>query len=214
MCKTKEFIGTTVIVLLFIVSAFFSHTYNAEISGYMQNYQILGIFVYIFAGFISTIIAPISSVFLIPVAVAIWGPLLTALFSIFSWGFGSVVAYFLARTFGRPLVDHVADLSKVDTVARVLPQKKLFIWIVLARMAMPVDVLSYALGLFIAVPYTTYTLATIIGITPFAFIFSYASSAPPLYTAGAIILALIAALLGIYWFQHALRHASSPQTIE
>lgn len=208
---TKEFLGTAIIIALFILSAIFSHSYSVEIATFVQNYQGYGVLVYILAGFIATVVAPISSVFLIPIAVAIWGPLVTALLSIFAWGLGSVAAYYIARTFGRPLVEHFADLSRVDKVGRVLPQKKIFTWIVLARMAMPVDVLSYALGLFLKIPYSTYTLATIIGIAPFAFVFSYASSAPPIYIVGAGILALIAASLGAYWFRKALRDASIPE---
>lgn len=210
---SKEFLGSSIIVALFLISALFSQAFDQEIRDALTAYQFFGIVLYVFAGFVATIIAPISSVFLIPLAVTLWGPLATALLSIFAWGLGSVVAYYLARTFGRPLVEHFADLSNVDKVGRVLPQKKIFIWIVLARMAMPVDILSYALGLFLKVPYRTYTLATIIGIAPFAFVFSYASSAPPIYIAGAGILALIAASLGAYWFHRALKEARRKESV-
>ena len=44
------------------------------------------------------------------------------------------------------------------------------------RMILPVDVLSYLLGLFSKVDLKTYTLATFIGVIPFAFILSYIGS--------------------------------------
>ena len=46
------------------------------------------------------------------------------------------------------------------------------------RMVIPVDVLSYAIGLFSTMSLKSYTLATVIGITPFAFIFAYTAKLP------------------------------------
>lgn len=44
---------------------------------------------------------------------------------------------------------------------------------------MPVDVLSYALGLFSNMSHSAFLLATLLGVTPFAFVFSYLGSLPP-----------------------------------
>ena len=45
----------------------------------------------------------------------------------------------------------------------------------------PVDLLSYALGIFGVLDWRNYTLATIIGIVPFAFIFAYLGTLPVSY---------------------------------
>ncbi|MEX2090509.1 MAG: hypothetical protein WD989_00015 [Candidatus Paceibacterota bacterium] len=45
-------------------------------------------------------------------------------------------------------------------------------------MAVPTDILSYAIGLFTSVKTGVYVAATFFGILPFAFIFPYASQAP------------------------------------
>jgi uncharacterized membrane protein YdjX (TVP38/TMEM64 family) len=63
-------------------------------------------------------------------------------------------------------------------------------------MAVPVDVLSYAIGLFTTVSWRVYTAATLIGIMPFAFIFSYTSAAPLYFRIGVLALAGFAVLLG------------------
>ena len=45
-------------------------------------------------------------------------------------------------------------------------------------MIVPVDILSYALGLFTDMKTRDFTIATIIGITPFSFVFAYLGSVP------------------------------------
>jgi len=45
-------------------------------------------------------------------------------------------------------------------------------------MGIPVDILSYAVGLFTDIHAITYFWATLVGIVPFAFIFSYAGMFP------------------------------------
>jgi len=52
-----------------------------------------------------------------------------------------------------------------------------FWWIVLLRAIIPVDALSYAIGLFSRVSLWKYSLATFIGMVPMAFIISYAGEA-------------------------------------
>ena len=59
-----------------------------------------------------------------------------------------------------------------------LPKENLFWAVVLARVILPVDVLSYVIGIFTAMHITSYLIATLIGITPFAYIFAYGSKLP------------------------------------
>jgi hypothetical protein len=65
----------------------------------------------------------------------------------------------------------------ISIIAAPLSSFPLTFWnIVLLRMVIPVDVLSYALGLFVPMPLSRYVLATAIGVSPFAIIFAFASS--------------------------------------
>jgi uncharacterized membrane protein YdjX (TVP38/TMEM64 family) len=48
-----------------------------------------------------------------------------------------------------------------------------FLLIVLLRMVLPVDILSYALGMFSTVSFPVYALATMLGIVWFSFAFAY-----------------------------------------
>jgi len=62
-------------------------------------------------------------------------------------------------------------------------------------MTVPVDVLSYVLGLFSRMKSAPYFFATLIGVAPFAFVFAYAGTLPFLYQMEALGLALFVMLL-------------------
>jgi uncharacterized membrane protein YdjX (TVP38/TMEM64 family) len=64
------------------------------------------------------------------------------------------------------------------------------------RIAIPVDLLSYALGLFSKVRYRDYALATIIGISPLAFILAYLGTLPFIFQMIALSVALVLILSG------------------
>ncbi|MBI5004878.1 MAG: TVP38/TMEM64 family protein [Candidatus Lloydbacteria bacterium] len=147
-----------------------------------------GMIVYVAITIVAVVIAPVSTLPLLPVAVGLWGSLAAALLSVLGWTVGAVVAFFLARCFGRPVVHRFVDLHKVEQFEKALPEQHVFWSLVFLRMALPVDVLSYAVGLFTKIRFLTYFSSTLLGILPFAFIFSYAATLPPHYqlVAGAV----------------------------
>ena len=65
-------------------------------------------------------------------------------------------------------------LSALDRMERAIPADIGFAGIVVLRMFLPVDVTSFALGLLRKLSFKTYALASLIGILPFAFVWSYA----------------------------------------
>ncbi|OHA84734.1 MAG: hypothetical protein A2408_01665 [Candidatus Yonathbacteria bacterium RIFOXYC1_FULL_52_10] len=171
-----EIAGVVVFALFFAGGAFLAGEFSDAVSRYL-DFGIAGMAGYVFVGIIATVIAPVSTVALIPFAAVLWGPVTTALLSVVGWTIGSVVAYVIARRFGKPFVARFVDLRTIERYEHALGEKYLFWNIVLLRMAVPVDILSYAVGLFTSVKLSVYVAATIIGILPFAFIFAYAAQA-------------------------------------
>lgn len=135
-------------------------------------------------------VIPLDVVFLIPLGTALWGPVATALMSITGWTLGAAAAFLLARRFGAPLVGRIVSLARVRRLEARLPQRRRFGAVVLLRMLISVDLLSYALGLASAMPLGSYLAATALGVAPFGFYFAYAGALPFWYQAGAIALAL------------------------
>ena len=142
---------------------------------------------------------PLDIVLLIPIGAHIWGPLVVALLSIAGWTLGSAVAFFLARRFGVALIGAFVPMQRLYEIEKKIPRTHMFFSVVVLRMAIPVDILSYALGLLSAMDFTSYIIATSIGVAPFGFVFAYAGSLPLREQLIAVALSFIAAS-GIFYF--------------
>lgn len=182
----REIFAAFIIIVLFVVAGYFSQIYLGTLTDLLGEYGALGMLVYVLGATIATIIAPLSFLPILPVAVALWGSFTAAVLSIGAWSVGAAVAFLLARRYGKPLVGHFVGEQKMNYISGILPKKQLFIAVVFLRMAVPVDLLSYALGLFAVMRFPPYMLATVIGITPFAFVFSYLADFNIWYQIGAL----------------------------
>lgn len=152
-----------------------------------------GMPLYVLVTVIAIVIAPISMIPFIPLAVGLWGAVTAALLNIAGWTIGSAIAFLIARIFGHSLVMRLIGAKSINKIERFLPQKHLFWSVVFLRMVLPVDLLSYALGLFTNMRFFSYLLASFIGIVPFSFVFSYAAELPLAYQliVGAVVIALV-----------------------
>ena len=146
---------------------------------------------------IATVIAPLSSVPLLPVVSSIYGWFIAGLLSVIGWTIGSVIAFWLARRYGMPLVKKIVSLESINNIEKRIPEDNLFWSIVFLRMVVPVDFLSYLLGLFSHIKYKTYFWATLIGVTPFAFILAYLGTLPLVYQIITFTIAAIFILVGL-----------------
>jgi uncharacterized membrane protein YdjX (TVP38/TMEM64 family) len=191
-----EIIGAFVVALLFIVSAYLSGMYSDEINELIGSHKVWGIFLYIGSAVFATVLAPVSATPLIPVASSLWGPFWAGVYSIVGWAVGAVIAFWIARRFGYKVVGKFVKIKQIQEQATHIPKKNLFWSVVLMRMLVPVDVLSYVLGLFSDMKVSRYTLATVLGITPFAFVFSYAVHLPPYVQVFILLLVGVFVIIG------------------
>lgn len=182
MAKSPPRIWITIIILvsIFIVVTYFADVHQGVLRTYVENQPIIGAFVYIMLGMFDAVIAPGSTLALVPVAGKLWGPLLGALLTLIGWTWGSFVAFFLADKFGQPLVNRIVSEKKLQAVKHFIP-KNLFWGVVMARLVMPLDVISYALGLFTNMGYREYIGATVLGVAPGAFLLSFLGTLPAIY---------------------------------
>jgi uncharacterized membrane protein YdjX (TVP38/TMEM64 family) len=123
--------------------------------------------------FISTVLAPITVLPMVPVIAPLLGPFTTGLASWIGWTLGAVAAFLIARHGGRPLLHRFIDIEKLTKYESRLPNEAHFFLVLALRLILPVDLLSYALGIFSTVKTTTYTLASGLGILWFSFAFAY-----------------------------------------
>lgn len=193
----KEIIIFAFIIALFLTASFFVAKNAETFKELVALSGIKGMFFYIFITITAIVLAPaVSTLPLLPVAAALWGSFLSAILTIIGWEIGAMIAFGLAQKYGHPLLHKITADSKINRIRRLIPEKNLFLSVILFRIILPVDVLSYVLGLFTNMRFIPYATATLLGIIPFAFIFSHAVKLPISYQIFAGILGLIFIYLG------------------
>lgn len=194
---TKDIVALSIFIAVFVMTSFLSLIWGDQLKALVQIQGIVGMVSYVAITMISDVIGPITAVPLIPIAVTFWGSIATAVLSITGWTIGAMIVFWLTRRFGKPLVAKIMNIERVEEVGRAIPEKKFFWIVVFFRMIFPVDILSYALGLFTNMHWLPYLVSTMIGIAPFAFVLSYGVTLPIQYQALAAMVVLIA-LVFIY----------------
>jgi len=170
--KLWSFFWVFVIVFFFVLFSYFIQTKMEFFEGMIVGSWI-GMVVYVLLKIVATVFAPITVLPLIVLATGLWGVWVAALLTILGWTLGSVIAFGVARKFGVPIVKRFVSLDEIYAFQDRVKVGNSFWSIIFLRMIVPVDVLSYALGLFSKVGFWTYALATVIGVIPFAFVFAY-----------------------------------------
>lgn len=170
------FFGFIIISIIFILMTFLSRTFENDIRQLLEENNYTSKILYVIITAIAVVLAPISALPLIPLVSNIWGGIITAILSIIGWVVGSQIAFLLARKYGKPFVEKLFPIEKINSFENYFTSKNLFWTIVFLRIMLPVDILSYALGLFSKIKSNTFFFATLIGVAPFGFIFSYAGN--------------------------------------
>ena len=188
----RRLAGALAFVSVFAIASHFASAYRAPLTALVAlggSWSIVA-FVAITALFVVFVI-PLDIVVLIPIGAQVFGPLPTALMSIVGWTLGSGIVFALARRYGVPFVAWLIGASRVERLRSRVPNGDLFWSVVLLRMLVPVDLLSYALGLFAPLSWGRYVGATALGVAPFGFYFAYVGTLPLRYQIGALVAALL-----------------------
>lgn len=143
------------------------------LEGWIKEHPVLGAGIYVVLLAASVVLLPLSSMPLLPLATRCFGVGLTALLSAAGWWAGCLIAFQIARL-GRRYLERFTSLEAVDRLEGKVPEDVGFGGIVVLRMILPVDVVSFALGLLKRLRFRTYAVASLVGILPFSFVWSYA----------------------------------------
>jgi uncharacterized membrane protein YdjX (TVP38/TMEM64 family) len=172
--KIPAILGTITLIVFFILAEVVAHTYSLQISAFIKNKELFGQLFFVMMAALAVIIPVWSNMFLIPISVVAFGSLTTALLCISGWWIGSVTSFFIARMYKEWLLKQYSSLRNYQFIDSYIPKNRTILSLIFLRMTIPVDVLSYALGLFSTrISWQQNAATTLIGITPFSFIFSY-----------------------------------------
>ena len=194
--KVRYLFELLLIIVIFLVISYIVQS-NIDFFKEFLGKGFLGILIYIIFVQLAIVFVPLSSMPLVPLASNIWGPFNTSLINVFSWTLGSTIVFLISRKWGISIIGKLIPLKEIHKIENKIPKENEFWSIVFLRMIVPVDILSYALGLLSNIKLRNYILATFIGIIPFAFIFSYLGSVPFIYQLLAFIIAMIFILTGL-----------------
>ena len=125
----------------------------------------------------AVVFLPLTATPIIAIAAGLLGPFVTSILSIIGWTVGAAIAFLISRYFGRAVIEKRIDLSKIDLYLSEIPEDSQFIFIVILRLTLPVDLVSYALGLTKSLSFTRYIVATCVGVVWFSFAFAYLGDA-------------------------------------
>jgi uncharacterized membrane protein YdjX (TVP38/TMEM64 family) len=193
--KTKSLLGLGLVIALFAISSYFVRTNIGYIKGLVGD-GISGLLVYFAIIIIAIVIAPISMMPLIPVISNLYGWFFGGIITYLGWVTGSMLVFIICRAYGVDLVKKLVSLDGIRKFESKIPKEDVFMDIVFLRMIVPVDILSYVLGLFSKVGFKTYLLATMAGLIPFTFVWSYLGTVSFFYQmiGFAVVVLLIAAI--------------------
>lgn len=125
----------------------------------------------------AAVVVPFFQFPLFLIAGALWTPPTAAILGVVGWSIGACIVFFLARAAREPLLRKIVSQERVREYERRISHIEGFWILVFLRMITPVDLLSYALALGTRISFSRYLVATVIGVTPFAVLFSYGGRA-------------------------------------
>ena len=176
--KNIGYIGGGVLAaFVFVVLAQWSQQHSELIQSITAQAGWVGVLSYIGIMMLSIVFAPLGTGFLLPVAANSYGPFLAAIYSITGWTLGSVIAFWIAKTFRKKVFKHQGFVKRIQEYEQTIPKYQFYSLVVLLRIALPVDLVSYALGFASTMSYRAFLLTTVIGVTPLTFMFTYAATA-------------------------------------
>lgn len=161
------------VVALFAVGLVVARWYAAPIEAALADHAALGVAVFVLSSAVAVLMPALTNLPLVPLAVVAWGPWSTAALLLGGWTIGSMLSFSLGRYARRIILRHFPSVQRHADIERLIHPHHRMSSLVLLRMTFPVDVLSYALGLFsMRTTMAENTLATVIGAAPFALLFA------------------------------------------
>jgi len=141
---------------------------------HVLNAGVWGPIIYIGIIIIAIIISPVPSSPLIIFAGTIFGMMWGILWTMIGATLGAIIAFYIARIFGRPFVIRLVPEKKLSAIEERFPEHHIAWGIFLSRL-LPLpffDAVSYVAGLT-TISIKSFIIATVFGLMPLVFIFTY-----------------------------------------
>ena len=203
--RIRGYLSLTVVAAVLISAVWLARSHADALKTFIDQHPVKGVLVYIVLNILDAVLAPGATLPLIPIVSRAWGRVPAALVTTIGWTAGSLIAFFIARRWGAPVVKTLTSMERVKRLRPYVPDA---VWsVVLLRLVMPMDAISYVLGLFSNMSWQTYALATALGLTPSAFLLTYIGRTPVAYE---VIMVGVGTAV-VAWIVYSTRRAARPR---
>jgi uncharacterized membrane protein YdjX (TVP38/TMEM64 family) len=180
------------VVALFAGAVVLVRAYAGPIQAAVSGNPVVGVVLFVATSALAVLMPLLTNLPLLPVAVLAWGPWWTAVLLLAGWVAGAALSFWLGRHARAAILRHLPSVQRHADIDRLIHPHHRVASLVLLRMTFPVDVLSYALGLFSArTTVAENAVSTAFGAAPFAIAFAWF----PTWSATAQLLGLGVSLL-------------------
>jgi uncharacterized membrane protein YdjX (TVP38/TMEM64 family) len=199
------------VLVLFGVALVLVRTFAAPIRALVSEHAVIGVMVFVATSVLAVLMPLFTNLPLLPIAVLAWGPWWTAALLLLGWIGGAALSFWLGRHARVAIVRHFPSVQRHADIDRLIHPRHRLASLVLLRMTFPVDVLSYALGLFSSrTTLAENALSTALGAAPFALMFALFPTWPAsvqllIFAASGLVFALY-----VLWLVRGRRPAGTP----
>lgn len=162
------------VLALFALGLLTVRHYEVPLREVLAAHEAVGIVVFVATSALAVLLPMLSNLYLVPVAVLAWGPGPTAALLLLGWIVGAVLAFALGRHARAPVARRFPSVTRHADIDRLIHPRYRLLSLTLLRVTFPVDVLSYALGMFSRETRASdNALSTALGAAPFAVLFAW-----------------------------------------
>lgn len=138
-----------VIILIILVFVYFDSIFPSteKVEEWTAQFGVYGPLVIIGIIILETVIAPIPGT-IVPIVIgALYGVWPGILYAWVGNIIGSIIAFWIARKLGRPVVKKIISEEKIDKYDSYLQNRKIMIWVAYFIPLLPLDTISFVIGL-------------------------------------------------------------------
>lgn len=162
------------VLVLFALGLWAARHYAEPIRTGLQAHAVLGVVVFVASSAFAVLMPLATNLPLVPMAALAWGPGWAATWLLLGWMIGSALSFALGRHARGWILRRFPSMQRHADIDRLIHPRWRLVSLVSLRMTFPVDVLSYALGLFSrSTTMGEVVLSTAIGAAPFALLFAW-----------------------------------------
>jgi uncharacterized membrane protein YdjX (TVP38/TMEM64 family) len=188
------------VVALFVVALLLSRSYAEPIQALLQAHSRLAILVFVATSVVAVLVPVLTNLPLVPLAVLAWGPTATASLLLTGWVLGAALSFTIARHARGLILHYFPSASRHADIDRLIHPRHRLVSLILLRMTFPVDVLSYALGLFSRrTTLRENALSTALGAAPFALLFAWIPTLTPSFQIAVLVSSTLVFVVYTAW---------------